>query len=72
MRVVATMGLVIVVGVINFFGPKHSGSVSIYLAIPAVLTVITIIGLSSGYLNTAHLEPRARKSQASHGRNSSA
>jgi amino acid transporter/nucleotide-binding universal stress UspA family protein len=54
---VATMGLVIVVGVINFFGPKHSGSVSLYLAIPAVLTVITIVGLSSGYLNTAHLEP---------------
>jgi amino acid transporter/nucleotide-binding universal stress UspA family protein len=54
----ATMGLVLVVGAINFFGPKHSGSVSIYLAIPAVLTVIAIIGLSSGYLNTAHLEPR--------------
>ena len=54
---VATMGLVLVVGVINFFGPKHSGSVSLYLAIPAVLTVITIIGLSSGHLDTAHLEP---------------
>src|ERR1051325_5874229 len=47
---VATMGLVLVVGVINFFGPKHSGSVSIYLAVPAVLTVLMIIGLSSGYL----------------------
>lgn len=55
---VATMGLVIIVGVINFFGPKHSGSVSIYLAVPAVLTVLTIVGLSSGYLNTTHLEPR--------------
>jgi amino acid transporter/nucleotide-binding universal stress UspA family protein len=55
---VATMGLVLVVGVINFFGPKHSGSVSIYLAIPAVLTVLVILGLSSGYLTTAHLEPR--------------
>lgn len=54
---VATMGLVVLVGVINYFGPKHSGSVSLYLAIPAVLTVLVIIGLSSGYLNTAHLEP---------------
>ncbi len=54
---VATMGLVILVGVINYFGPKHSGSVSLYLAIPAVFTVLIIIGLSSGYLNTAHLEP---------------
>ena len=34
---VATMGLVLIlVGVINYFGPKHSGSVSLYLAIPAV------------------------------------
>ena len=55
---VATMGLVILVGAINYFGPKHSGSVSIYLAVPAVLTVLMIIGLSSGYLSTAHLEPR--------------
>src|SRR6187397_3564740 len=47
---VATMGLILIVGVLNFFGPKHSGSVSLWLAIPAVLTVITIIALSSGYL----------------------
>src|ERR1041385_4137993 len=46
-----TMALVLVVGVINFFGPRHSGSVSLYLAIPAVLTVIAIIGLASGHLN---------------------
>ncbi|MDQ3545421.1 MAG: universal stress protein [Verrucomicrobiota bacterium] len=54
----ATMLLIVVVGAINFFGPKHSGSVSIYLAIPAVLTVLIIIGLSSGYLTTTYLEPR--------------
>jgi len=55
---VATMGLVIVVGVINYLGPRHSGSVSIYFAIPAILAVITIIGLSGPHLTTAHLEPR--------------
>ena len=54
------MGLVLVVGVINFFGPKHSGSVSLYLAIPAVLTVITIIGLSSGYLTPPTSSPRTK------------
>src|SRR3954451_10145687 len=43
---IATMGLMVAVGVINYFGPKHSGSVSIYLAVPAVLTVIAIIALS--------------------------
>jgi nucleotide-binding universal stress UspA family protein len=52
------MGLVIVVGVINYLGPRHSGSVSIYLAIPAVLAVIAIVGLSGPHLTTAHLEPR--------------
>src|SRR5947209_4862410 len=35
---VATMGLVLMIGVVNFFGPKHSGSVSIWLAIPAVIS----------------------------------
>jgi amino acid transporter/nucleotide-binding universal stress UspA family protein len=55
---VATMALVATVGAINFFGPKHSGSVSIYLAVPAVLTVLVIVGLSAGYLTTSHLEPR--------------
>lgn len=54
----ATMVLVAMVGAINFFGPKHSGSVSIYLAVPAVLTVLVIVGLSAGYLTTSHLEPR--------------
>src|SRR6185436_9878675 len=54
---VATMGLIVVVGVINFFGPKHSGSVSIWLAIPAVIVVAIIIVLSAPHLNTVYLEP---------------
>ncbi len=54
----ATMGLVVLVGAINFFGPKHSGSVSIWLAIPAVIVVAIIIALSAPHLSTAHLEPR--------------
>ncbi len=54
----ATMGIVLVVGAINYFGPKHSGSVSIWLAVPAVLVVLTIIAVSAPHLSTAHLEPR--------------
>ncbi|MFL6536983.1 MAG: universal stress protein [Chthoniobacterales bacterium] len=54
----ATMGLVVVVGAINFFGPKHSGSVSIWLALPAIAAVLVIIALSAPHLTTAHLEPR--------------
>ncbi len=55
----ATMALIAVVGVMNFFGPRHSGSASIWLAIPAVLVVLMIIGLSAPHLTTAYLEPRA-------------
>src|SRR4051794_15987571 len=55
---VATMGLILIVGVINFFGPKHSGSVSLWLAIPAVLVVLLIVGLSAPHLTTSFLEPR--------------
>jgi amino acid transporter/nucleotide-binding universal stress UspA family protein len=54
----ATMALVLVVGVINYFGPKHSGSVSIWLAVPAVLVVGVIVALSAPHLNIEHLEPR--------------
>ncbi|MFZ1218503.1 MAG: amino acid permease [Chthoniobacterales bacterium] len=54
---VATMGLVLVVGVINYFGPKHSGSVSIWLAVPAVLVVALIVALSAPHLNVLYLEP---------------
>jgi amino acid transporter len=54
----ATMGLVLVIGAVNYFGPKHSGSVSIWLAIPAVIVVGIIVVLSAPHLNIEHLEPR--------------
>src|SRR3977135_498148 len=38
--VIATIGLIIVVGAINFFGPKHSGSMAVTLAIPTVVVVV--------------------------------
>jgi amino acid transporter len=53
----ATMALVLVVGVINWFGPKHSGSVSMSLAVPTVMVVIIIIALAAPHLTTAHLTP---------------
>ncbi len=55
---VATMVLILIVGIINYFGPKHSGSVSIWLALPTVVVVVMIILLSAGHLNFDHLEPR--------------
>ena len=53
----ATAGLILVVGVINYFGPRHSGSVSLWLAVPAVLVVILIVLFSSPHLRMAELEP---------------
>src|ERR1041385_2856194 len=55
---VVAMGVILALGVINYFGPKHSGSVSIWLAVPAVIVVIATIAFSVRYLNLTHLEPR--------------
>lgn len=40
-----------VLGVINFFGPKHSGSMAILLAVPTVLVVVTL-----GLFGLPHLD----------------
>jgi amino acid transporter/nucleotide-binding universal stress UspA family protein len=54
----AAMVVILVLGVINYFGPKHSGSVSIWLAVPAVIVVVATIAFSAPHLNLSHLEPR--------------
>src|SRR5213596_3504645 len=53
----ATAGLILIVGIMNYFGPRHSGSVSIWLAVPAVLVVILIVIFSGPHLGVAQLEP---------------
>ncbi len=53
---VATLGLLILVGFINYFGPKHSGSLAVSLAVPMVCVVIVIICLSLPYLTFEHLD----------------
>src|ERR1051325_5918221 len=37
---IATIGFLVIIGAINYFGPKHSGSFAISLAIPMVLVVL--------------------------------
>src|SRR3954464_1654543 len=54
----ATMAVILALGILNYFGPKHSGSVSIWLAVPAVIVVVAIIAFSAPHLNLAHFEPR--------------
>jgi amino acid transporter len=51
-----TMATIILLGVVNFFGPKHSGSMSIVMAVPTVAVVVLLIALSAGHLTTVHLE----------------
>lgn len=55
---VAAIGVILGLGVLNFFGPKHSGSVSIWLAVPAVIVVVATLAFSAPHLSAAHLEPR--------------
>jgi amino acid transporter len=52
----ATIFLIIAVGVVNIFGPKHSGSMAVSLALPTVLVVLVIVALSLPDLTTAHLQ----------------
>jgi amino acid transporter/nucleotide-binding universal stress UspA family protein len=43
-------------GVLNAYGPRHSGALAVCLAIPMVLMVLVLIALSAPYLTT-HLHP---------------
>lgn len=51
----ATLAMILLIGFINYFGPKHSGSLAVSLMIPMVLVVILIICLSAPYLTTEHM-----------------
>ena len=44
---VVAMGVILALGILNYFGPKHSGSVSIWLAVPAVIVVVATIAFSA-------------------------
>jgi len=52
----ATIGLIFLVGAINYFGPRHSGSIAVWLALPTVVVVVAIILMSLPHLTVAHLE----------------
>jgi len=55
--VAATIGVILLIGAVNCFGPKHSGSMSITLAIPMVVIVVLIMGMSLPHLTVRHLQP---------------
>ena len=53
----ATLGFILLVGFINYFGPKHSGSLAVTLALPMIVVVVGIIALSVPHLTLHQLEP---------------
>lgn len=48
-----TIGAVILIGVINYFGPRHSGNLALIIAITTVITVITLGIISLPYIGDA-------------------
>ena len=54
----ATIGMLLLMGAINYFGPKHSGSLAVALAFPTLIVVIILIAISAPHLTTKFLQPR--------------
>lgn len=52
----ATILTILVVGAINYFGPKHTGSLAGVLAVPMIVVVVVIIVLALPHLTTENLE----------------
>ena len=53
-----TIGVLLVMGAINYFGPRHSGNLAVALAVPTVMVVILLVALSAPHLTTHFLQPR--------------
>jgi amino acid transporter/nucleotide-binding universal stress UspA family protein len=53
-----TTAVLLFLGAINYFGPKHSGNLAIALAMPTVIVVLLLIAVSAPHLTTKFLQPR--------------
>src|SRR5438094_4216116 len=53
-----TIAMLLIMGALSAFGPNHSGSLAVALALPTLLVVIVLIGISAPHLTTRFLEPR--------------
>lgn len=54
---ISTMGFIFLVGALNYFGPKHTGSVAMTFAAMMAAIVFLIIIFSLPFLTTKNLEP---------------
>ncbi|MDB6018078.1 MAG: UspA domain protein [Pedosphaera sp.] len=48
---------IFIIGAVNFLGPKHSGGVAVWLAVPTVITVIALIASGTPHLRQFHAVP---------------
>lgn len=55
--VLSTVSVLLVMGWINYLGPKHSGSLAVVLSVPTVIIVVILIGVTAPHLTTRFLEP---------------
>jgi amino acid transporter/nucleotide-binding universal stress UspA family protein len=53
-----TIAMLSIMGAINYFGPKHSGSLAVALAVPTLIVVVVLIAISAPHLTTHFLQPR--------------
>src|SRR6266403_1639509 len=53
-----TIAMLLIMGVINYFGPKHSGSLAVALALPTLIVVVVLIAISAPHLTTRFMQPR--------------
>lgn len=54
------IGLIGVIGLVNWYGPRHSGTLAVFLAIPAAVAAASIAVLAIPYLGEAHFEVSQR------------
>lgn len=50
------IAVVCVLGFLNSYGPKHSGSLAVILAVPTVFVVIYLLGMAAPHLTTKNLQ----------------
>lgn len=55
--VFSTIGTLLLMGWLNWFGPKHSGSMAVILSVPVGIVVIALVAVSVPHLTLHHLEP---------------
>lgn len=57
---VTTITSILIIGAVNAFGPKHSGSLAVWLAVPMVAAVLLIVAMSLPYLSLDRVQPPPR------------